>query len=130
MSEPFENNHSAPDPVPTQPPTSQPVQPEDELRGSGQPGSGSQSPPAPAANRRGGWDYTSVLGRAPVPCRRTDLPPPVRHYDACGRGSPASPALAAAPPACPGPTHYSVPPADSPGAWAYCWLSRADAPPG
>jgi hypothetical protein len=130
MSEPFENNQSAPDPVPAQPPTSQPAQPEHDLRGSEQPVPASPAPHPPAGKRRGSWHYTSPAARARMPCRPTDLPPPVRHYDACGRGSAASPALAGAPPAGPGPTHYTARPAVSPGAWAYCWLLRENAPPG
>jgi hypothetical protein len=107
MSEPFENNHSSPDAVPPQRPTSQPVQPENELRGSEQPVLASPAPPPPARRRRGTRRRSRVPARAAGAYRATDVPPPVQHYDACSGVWPAGAAPAGQPPGCPGPTFYA-----------------------
>jgi hypothetical protein len=115
MSDPFESNDPAPEPAPAEPPASRPADPAVIPPGSRQPVPASQSAPSPAGNGRGSWHYTSVPTRARVACRSTDLPPPVMHYDACGRGSSAGVALARKLPGCLGPTYYDAGPAVTPG---------------
>jgi hypothetical protein len=115
MSEPFENNHSAPDPVPSQPEASQPAQPEDDLRGAEQPVPASAAPPPSAGKRRGTRRRTRVPARAAGPYRPTDVPPPVQHYVACGGVWPAGVARGGQLPGCLGPTFYDAGPAFSPG---------------
>jgi hypothetical protein len=116
MTEPFEHNHSAPDPVPTQPPASQAVQPEEDLRASEQTVPANPAPPPLAGKRRGTRRRSRVPARAAEANRATDVPPPVQHYDACGGVWPAGVAPAAQPPGCLGPTFYDAGPAFSPGA--------------
>jgi hypothetical protein len=114
MSDPSQSSDLGPDPVPAEAPTSQPARLQDHRPSSRQAVPASQPPPPPAGNRRGRRPHARVPARAAGPYRATDAPPPVQHYDACGRGSVAGEAPAGKPRGCFRPTIYDAGPAGAP----------------